>query len=125
MQSNAQFAHYFKQGVCAAHVGVGEHQRPEDALVHMHLGGEVEDQVNVVSLAGSASRIHIANVSHNQRQVGVVPQVVQVFLAASVCKLVIHDNLAFGVLFHPVAHKVAADETAPAGNENIPKIQNL
>lgn len=114
-----KFPRHLQQDMRAAHVGVGEDQRPQDALIHMGLGRKVDDQVDAVILAGAAHEFLIPDISDDQRQVGLSPQVMQVLSAARVCELVEYDHMALRVLTQPVADEIAPNEAAASGDEYI------
>ena len=100
-----------------AHVGVSEHQRPQNALVYMRLGGKIHDQVNAFRLTGGSNECLITDVTHHQLQPWGVPEVSQIFFAARVGELVVNHDSALRVLREPVTNEVAADKAAAAGDE--------
>jgi hypothetical protein len=116
VEAQLVFARDFQQRVRADQVGLAEHERVEDAAVHVRFSGEVHDGVYFPGLDEVTHEFHVADVPDHDLEPRVVQQARQVLEACGVGQLVQHDHA--GVLsLEDETHEVAADEAATASDE--------
>ena len=103
------------QGLGAQHVGPEEPGRVQDGQAVVGLGGEVDDDVDLVLGQGLGHHLEVADVALDEGDP--VLDVGQVGPVAGVGEHVEGHDGVVGVVLHPVPDEVRADETGTAGHE--------
>ncbi len=103
----------------AHHVRLREGKRVLDGAVHVALGSEVDNAVDLFVLHELVECVEVANVHLHELVVGLVLYVLEVREVARIGKLIEVDNLVFRVLVHEQANHVASDKACTAGNDDI------
>ena len=116
-QSAPVAAHRFKQVKRADDVGLDEFARAMDGAVDVAFGGKVDDRARTVLGQQLRQQRTVADVALHKGVAWVVLQAGQVFQVAGVGELVQVEHWLI-YLRQPVQHKVAADETGTARNED-------
>src|SRR6185312_8665438 len=83
----------------------------------VRLGGEVDDDVRL--LDKGAGDHGISDIAADERVPRVIHQIVQVLEASAVGQLVQRGDSPVGMRRERIADEIAADESGPAGDEDI------
>ena len=111
----------FQQAQRADHIGLDEVFGPVDGAVHMRLGGKVDDGAGLVLGQQLGNQIKVADIALHKSVAGIALQRGQVFKVARVGEFVeVDDGLVLQGVGgrEPVQHKVGANETRAAGDQN-------
>ena len=100
------------------HIGLREGEGVFDGAVHMALGGEVDDAVDVFVLHQLVDTLEVAYVHLDEAIIRLVLDVFQVSEVAGVGQLVEVDDLVFRIFVDEEADDVAADEAGAASNDD-------
>ncbi len=101
------------------HVGLCEGEGVLDAAVHMALGGEVDDAVDVFVLHQFVDTVEVADVHLDELVVGLALDVLEVGQVAGVGQFVEVDDFILGVLVDKEPYHMASDETGSAGDDDV------
>ncbi len=98
-------------------VDVGEDELPRrlERPVHVRLGGEVHDHVDVRRQL--SHDVGVADVAADEPEARVGADRIEIALVAGVGELVEHDHRIAGVIAEGHAHELAADESRPTGDQ--------
>ena len=100
------------------HIGLSKGERVFDGAVHMALGGEVYDAVDVFILHQLVDTLEVADVHLDEAVVRLVLDVLQVGEVAGVGQLVEVDDFVFRIFVDEEADDVAADEAGAACDDD-------
>ncbi len=101
------------------HIGLRKGERVLDAAVHMALGGEVDDAVDVLFLHQLVDAIEITDVHLDELIVGLVLDVLEVGEVAGIGQLVEVDDLVFRVFVDEKSNDMAADEACATSDDDV------
>ena len=100
------------------HIGLREGERVFDGAVHVALGGEVDDAIDLLVLHELVNRLEVADVGLYELIVRLVLDVFQIGKIACVSQLVEVDDFIIGILVHEQTYDMASDEARAASNDN-------
>ena len=106
-----------QQAQCANDIGMSKRKRILDGTVHMALGSEMDDAVNLFVLNELAEVGEVADIHLHELIVGFVLYVFQVGKVAGVGKLIKVDNLILWILVDKESYHVATNESCATGND--------
>ena len=107
-----------QQAQSSHHIGLGEGERVLNRAVHMALGGEVDDAVDMFVLHQLIDTLEVADVHLDEAVVRLVLDVLQVSEVAGVGQLVEVDDFVFRIFVDEEADDVAADEAGAACDDD-------
>ncbi len=107
----------FEQRQRADDIGVDEDLGPRNGSIHVTLGGEIDDGLDLMLVDQSLHQGSVADVSVDEDVVLVLDELGEVLEVARVGQLVEIDQQAVRMLREDHLHEVASDETRPTGNQ--------
>ena len=109
----------FQQGEGADQIGFHEGRRSGDGAVHVALGGEMDEGVNLVFAQQAVHQPPVANIALDEDMPGGIGQIAQVVQRTGVGQQVEVDDADFGIGDQQMANEIAADETGAAGHQHV------
>ena len=85
----------------------------------MTLSSEVDDAINIITFHDVEHQIKVTNVGFDKVIVGFVLNILQVRQITGVSELIHVVNVVLEVLVDEQPYHMAADETGPAGDDNV------
>ena len=100
-----------QEHVSSINVRVGKGNGVTKGIVHMSLGGKMQNSVNFLLLQDIADQIERANVSFDELEVGEVLDAVQVGQARAVVEAIVHHNVVVRILLAQQDGDMGSDES--------------
>ena len=101
------------------HVGACKGERILDGAVHVTLGGQMDDAVDLLVLHQLVEGVEVADVHPHELVIRLVLDVLQIGQIAGVGELVEIDDIILGIFVHKEANNMASDESGTAGDNDI------
>ena len=101
------------------HVGACKGEGIFDGTVHVTLGGQMDDAVDLLVLHQLIEGVEVTDVHPDELVIRFVLNVLQIGQIAGIGELVEIDDIILGILVHKEANNMASDESGAAGDNNI------
>ena len=108
-----------QEGEGAHHVGLCEGEGVLDGAVHMALGGEMDDAVDMLVLHQLVNALEVADVHLDELVVGLALDILEVGEVTGIGEFVDVDDVVFGVLVYEQPYHMAANESGSAGDDDV------
>ena len=103
----------------AHHVGLRKGEGVFDGAVHMALGSEVDDAVDVLVLHQFVHAVEVTNVHADELVVRLIFDILEIGEVAGVGQLVEVDNPVLRVLVDKQPYHMASDESGTSGDDDV------
>ena len=101
------------------HVGACKGEGVLDAAVHVALGSQMDDAINLLLLQQAVDEVKIADVGFDKVVVGTRFDILEIGQIAGVGQLIQVVDLVIGIFVHHQSYHVRADESGSSCNQNL------